>query len=392
MRITFVIRNVYGVGGTIKTTVDSANALAERGHEVSVISLLRHRFRPQFRLSRNIAVKALWDIRSPWKGGEILSAADKALAATPSVAHVGGVDAMKLSESCGLLDERLTARLREHDADVVVGTHVGINLIMARVEDCASVYVGQEHLFYEQYPAPVKAAMRDHYPALDGHTTLTERDAEDFRRAMPEIADRVWAVPNSVPANEHPRQEEQPPFVMAAGRMARVKRFDDLLRAFALIAGRFPEWRLRLYGKGLRLPELEALAAELGIGDRVDFMGPVSPLDAEWAKASVAVSSSLHESFGLTLLEAMAAGTPLVATKVAHGPEEFIEDGRNGLLARPKDPASLADALARAMEDPALRKRLAENGREFARRFEPEAVLDRHARVFTELLERRRRL
>ncbi|MFC4337213.1 glycosyltransferase family 4 protein [Salininema proteolyticum] len=387
MKITYVIRNVYGIGGTIKTTIDSANALADRGHEVSVVSLMRHRADPQFPVRPSVKVSALLDVRPPRKGGEVLRGKNKKLSQLKSKALCDGVDAMNMKENSALLDQRLERYLGRHDADVVVGTHAGINLVLAQMEERRQAVVGQEHMYYEQYRKPVQAAMRRVYPALDALVVLTELDAEDYRRALPAVADRMEAIPNSIPRNEHPREEADPPHIMAAGRLAPMKRYDVAIRAFAHVADRFPEWRLRIYGKGKQRDELEALAAELGVGGRVEFMGAVSPLDVEWAKATVALSSAWKEPFGLTLVEAMAAGTPLVSTEVKYGPMSFIEDGYNGLLAPPQDPEALGNALARVMEDETLRKHLSENGRAVAASFEPDKVVAQHEDLFRRVAE-----
>ncbi|MFC4337210.1 glycosyltransferase [Salininema proteolyticum] len=390
MKITFAIRHAYGLGGTVKCTIDSANALAERGHDVTLLSLVRQRTEPRFPIHRKVSVRALWDRRRRSDGGETLSAKDKDLSQTPSATLVDGVNALKMPTASALYDVRLAKFLRRHRADVVIGTHVGINLLLARAENRRAAHLGQEHLYYSQYHRPVKAAIKEHYTGLDGVVTLTELDADDYRRALPELSGKLWTIPNSVPRNDLPRGETEAPFVMAAGRLAPGKRFNVLIRAFAALRQSHPEWRLRLYGDGPERRALEKTAADEGVLDRVDFMGTVAPLEAEWVKATVAVSASRMESFGLTLVEAMAAGTPLVSSNVEYGPMEFIEDGRNGILVEPDDPSALARALARTMDDPALRARLAAGGRETAARFEPAAVVDKLERLLEDLAGRAR--
>ncbi|MFC4337212.1 glycosyltransferase family 4 protein [Salininema proteolyticum] len=391
MKITFLIRNAYGVGGTIKTTLHTANLLAERGHDITVASLWRHRKRPQFHVSENVRLFALMDLRDPAKGGEKLGRADRARASKPSKTLLDGVNAMKTEASSALIDRRLAEFLKRHEADVVVGTHAGINLLLSQAKKVRALRVGQEHMYYDQYKEPVKDEIRRVYPALDAFVVLTGLDADDYRSAVPELAEKLTVIPNSVDRNGHERREEDPPFVMAAGRLSPVKRYSHLIRAFAKIGAEFPEWRLRLYGNGRNREKLEDLAAETDVADRIDFMGAVSPIEAEWAKASLAVSTSKMESFGMSLIEAMAAGTPVVSTRVKYGPMDFIEDGHNGLLVEPGDIDALAERMAEAMRDSVLRKELSENGREVARRFEPEAVIHEHEALFRRLSAQRPR-
>lgn len=387
MRITFLVRNIWGIGGTIKTTLNTAEALVDLGHEVTIASFVRHKAKADFAIDPRIDVVNLWDVRGPAKGGERLSLLDRRRAGRPSFLDADKVN--NQGESSRLLDLRVKRFLRSHRTDVLVGTQVSVNLYMAEYgRPGRYAMVAQEHMYLEVYKEPVRRRIDAAYPRFDAIATITEADAAAYRDAFPACADKIVCIPNSIPAASTPPARLTEPLVMAAGRLTGMKGFDTLIRAFAEVAEEFPEWRLKIFGRGPGKGKLESLTAELGVEGRVELPGPVTPLDPEWRRASVAVVPSRFEPFGLVIVEAMAAGLPVVCTAVKHGPLELVEDGENGLLVPAAEPAALADALRRLMSDPHLRRRLAEGGLRTAKRYEPSQVVGLHVDLFNRVTGR----
>ena len=155
------------------------------------------------------------------------------------------------------------------------------------------------------------------------------------------------------------------------GRLDAIKGADVLLRALGLMAGR-PRLRLRIvggevdtdYAAGLR-----ALAEEVGIAGRVTWVGLVSNDELPWhyAAADMLVVPSHSESFSIVATEAMACGTPVVASNVP-GPASFIEDGVSGRLVTPGDAPTLASAITELLDDGDARRRLSEGADAVGRR------------------------
>jgi glycosyltransferase involved in cell wall biosynthesis len=153
----------------------------------------------------------------------------------------------------------------------------------------------------------------------------------------------------------------QPPIILYVGRLTREKGVDILIRAAALM--REGGVRLQIVGGGPERTRLEELASSLK-ADNVSFLGGISDrrdLADIYRRATVFVLPSRSEGLGCVLLEAMAAGTPIVATAVG-GIPDLIRDGWNGLLVPSEDPGALAGAVNRMLTDAALRKACAENG------------------------------
>lgn len=172
------------------------------------------------------------------------------------------------------------------------------------------------------------------------------------------------------------RDGRRPPVVLSVARQYRRKDTRTLLDAFARLQASHPEARLRIVGGGPELPRLRARARELGLGDRVTFLGEVPDDGAvrrEYLAADLFCLPSLQEGFGIAYLEAMAAGLPVVATRAAAVPE-VVPDGEVGLLVPPRDPEALAAALARLLDDTDLRRRLGQAGRRRVERYDWKTV------------------
>lgn len=160
--------------------------------------------------------------------------------------------------------------------------------------------------------------------------------------------------------------------VVYVGRLERTSRWKGvqvLLEAFSTVVQKEPDARLVLVGDGDDVPTLKAQAARLGIQDNVDFRGALhgSELVAAYQSAGVVVLPSLteSESFGMTLVEAMSCGRPVVGSEVG-GIPSVVRDGVDGLLVPPGDPDALAVGLVELLEDPARREAMGAAGREAA--------------------------
>ncbi len=152
-----------------------------------------------------------------------------------------------------------------------------------------------------------------------------------------------------------------------------------LIRAFRGLVDEFPELPLRLAiaGRGVLESRLKSLAASLGLGDKVSFLGfvPNDEIHEYHARFDIFAALSNEESFGVAALEAQASGKPVVSTRVG-GLPEVVEDGVTGFLVPPRDPEAARQALGRLIRDPDLRARMGREGRKRA-----EALYDRRSSV-----------
>jgi len=189
----------------------------------------------------------------------------------------------------------------------------------------------------------------------------------------------VDAAPAPAAARAAMATPDGAPLALALGRLHENKGFDVLLAALA----RVPALHLWIAGEGDLRPTLERQAAALGIAGRVRFLGWREDVPALLAAADFLVCPSRREPLGNVVIEAWAASRAVVAAASA-GPRELIVDGESGLLAPVEDAAALAAAMARLSADPALRARLAANGRAaYEAQFTETAVVRRYQDFFT---------
>jgi glycogen(starch) synthase len=174
--------------------------------------------------------------------------------------------------------------------------------------------------------------------------------------------------------------------VLAVGRLVEKKGFDLLIRAFAAIADDHPNLTLGVGGAGPAQATLESLAAELRLRSRVHFFGRLSreEVHAAMRKAKVFVVPSRLEPFGIVILEAWAAGVPVIATSVG-GPSQFVEDRKSGILVDPNRTDNFARVLDEVVRDDTLRHRIAEGGRARVIDFSWDRIADRYREIYAGL-------
>ncbi|GGY47848.1 glycosyltransferase [Streptomyces omiyaensis] len=383
MRISFLLHNGYHYGGTIRTTFTLAGQLAER-HEVEIVSVFRHRDRPRLGLPSGVTLRHLVDLREDGPGYD----GDHPDFHRPARVFPRGDGRWK--QYSALTDARIGAHLRGVRADVLVGTRPGLNVHLARQAGPGPLLVAQEHLILDGHSRRLRRDIAHEYALLDLVTTVTEADARAYRRLGLPDAVRIRSVPNGVPAAAVPPADPAARVVVAAGRLTRVKRYDVLVDAFAELAGDHPDWTLRIYGSGDAAQDLRGALArrieEHGLTGRVLLMGQVHPMEPEWAKGSVAAVTSEREAFGMTIVEAMRCGLPVVAADCPHGPREIVEDGVDGRLVPVGDPGALARALGELMGDEELRARAGRAALAASARFDPALIAARHEELWTGLL------
>lgn len=387
MKITFLLYNAYGIGGTIRSTVNLSRALSAR-HEVEIVSVYRTQDEPRLSFGPDVRLTSLLD----WRPDSAGYAGEEAAASEPSVIfHDPGIANGPLAPS-RLTDERIAAHLQASDADVIIATRPALVAYLARYGSDRQLRIGQEHVLLQMHGEELRAEQNAALDQLDAFVTVSASDADDYRAALPGTRTRITSIPNCAPIPEVTPSTGDSRTIVAAGRLIPVKRYDRLLDAFAKVAACRPDWSLRLYGRGSQKAALRERIEELGLSNQVRLMGAVSPIEPEWAKGAIAAVSSDFESFGMTILEAMHCGVPVVATDCPYGPGEIITHGENGLLSPLSGgPDAFADALLRLIDDQEERHRLAAAAHHRVADYTPDAIARRYEQLIEELAAERGR-
>ena len=367
MRIFFLSTSM-GMGGADSQLLSAARVLQARGHDVMIVSMTP--LGPMGLQARGLGLR------------------------TESLEMRRGVP-----DPRGLL--RLVRMARAWRPDVIHSHMVHANLMARALRLLAPVpaLVSTIHNIYEGGRLRM-AAYRFTNALVDHMTIVSQAAANRF------IADRIvpagllTVVPNGVDTEQiryvPPGTREAvraslglgDEFAwLAVGRFEVAKDYPNMLRAFARLRERHGDAILLIVGRGSLQPETERLAAELGLGPSVRFLGVRDDVPRVMSAADAYVMSSAWEGMPMVLLEAAAAALPIVATAVG-GNHEVVVEGTSGFLVPPQDSEALAAAMARLAElPPAERRAFGERGHEHVRRhYGLERVADRWEDIYRQAL------
>jgi glycosyltransferase involved in cell wall biosynthesis len=202
----------------------------------------------------------------------------------------------------------------------------------------------------------------------------------------PFFGGRIFLVPNFTErASLHliPTKRQR---VFAGGRLAEVKGFEVLIDAMKIVASRYPNCLLTLYGDGELRDKLAKQIKRLWLQYNVVLCGFSEKLDLPMAQSQLSVVPSTIEGFGLVALEAMAAGLPVVAFRDCRPVAHLVEDGGAGIVVDTRSPESLAAAILALFDDPPLAKALGEAGRLYAEGYSKEAYSENVLQMVTDTL------
>jgi GalNAc-alpha-(1->4)-GalNAc-alpha-(1->3)-diNAcBac-PP-undecaprenol alpha-1,4-N-acetyl-D-galactosaminyltransferase len=185
---------------------------------------------------------------------------------------------------------------------------------------------------------------------------------------------RVAVIPNALRALQEPSAAREA-LVLGVGRLTRQKGFDLLLRAFARLQPKHPDWRLAIFGSGPELSALRALGESLGIASAVTFGGTDPRIETWMARAGLVVQPSRFEGFPNVVLEAMGSGAAVISADCPSGPRDLITDGTDGRLVPVEDVDALARAMDSLMGDAAARERLGLEARKVREKFSQEKIM-----------------
>ena len=388
MSVTFVIVNVFGMGGTIRTVVTLANHLARAGHRVEIISVVRPRETTFFAIDDRVEVRVLVDFLAlarpggGWRRGLIRWASRRRSRLTPP----GDTAYEKFSLWS---DIKLLNAVRGLRSDVLVTTRPALSIFAARFAPRRTVTVGQEHVFVHAQQPAVQRSMRRLYPRLDAVVTLTPAHQEDMDSLLAGATTHRQVIPNSIDALHRPVSSQENPLIVVAGRLSHEKQYNQLIRAFALVVRSHPDWKLRIFGSGREKAELQELIFQLELYNHVLLMGRSNTVDREYAKASLTAMSSRWEGLPMTLIEAMAAGVPAVSYDCPHGPRAVITSGHDGLLVAPNDVEALAQSIIDLIEDSSRRLSMAAAAKGTSMRFDSATIGAEWVALFEQLRRQR---
>jgi glycosyltransferase involved in cell wall biosynthesis len=231
---------------------------------------------------------------------------------------------------------------------------------------------------------------------VDRYIAVSQQISRELAQALPFLASKLQVIHNGIDLEAFGRTHDarsrrmcaataRRPIVLTVARLTAQKGITYLLRA----AAQAPEALFVVVGEGPERAALEAQAGDLDLHDRVLFLGPRADIPDLLANCDLFVLPSLFEGLSLSILEALAAGKPVIATDVG-GTSEVITHCETGLLVAPADPGALANAIHTLLSDAPLARRLAAAGQARVQRdFSAERMVQSVTNLYRELLQAR---
>jgi len=295
---------------------------------------------------------------------------------------------------------RLARDIRRNRIDIVHAYNFYANVFAIPAAKLAGARVVASIRDMGAYLSPAQRRMQRIACRFADHILVNAEAIRQWLASDGYDAKRITVIPNGIDMTRFRSREEwtslreemglpeDTPLVGYAGRIERRKGLEDLLAAAAIIVRENPAVRFVLAGvanDAACMTAIEDLASSLGIRDRVLFIGYRDDVPRLLSQLSVSVLPSLSEGLSNTLLESMAAGAPMVATRVG-GSEEAMHDGENGLLIEPSHPQALAAAITTLLQDRAFASRLGSAARQtIVDRFSMSRMVERTTHLYEHL-------
>lgn len=375
MRITFVISSLGG-GGAERVVSNMANYWVNKDWEVTILTLFHGREPFAYDLDPRVTHRDLLTVLSTNPRPDVeslLALKDLLKTLTPSERTVLLRDLV--------LIVALRHAILKTDPQVVISfidvTNIRVLLALYRLnvpvivsERCDPRQVSTGHEGWD--------GLRHRLYANAHRIVLLDKESSTY--FCDEVRRRCSVIPNAVlhPGNSAPETGEpgkQRKILLAMGRLEREKGFDFLLQAFSRVAPQQPLWSLHIWGQGDLRESLEALADDLGLGEKVQFHGFTPNPYQVMRQSDLFVLPSRFEGFPNVLLEAMACGLPVVSFDCPTGPSQIVRHGIDGVLVPGSDVGALISALNRLMENECERQDLARRAPEVLERFSVQRVM-----------------
>lgn len=374
MKIVYFISSILGAGGMQRVLSTKANYLTDvLGYDVTIVTTDNGKGNPLFHFSPKIKFIDL------------------------GIAYVGYNFIEKLVNRLTQrikLKKKLHAVLHELKPDIAISMFQNEASFLPSVKD-GSIKVIESHncryyrlLRNENFINRFVSRLRFHndyriIKRYDAFVTLTQEDKEDWPSS-----EKIHVIPNPLTIECEGIAGFNGKRVIAVGRFDYQKGYDNLVKAWAIVEGKHPDWELLIVGSHDNVAYvgyIKNLITELGL-KRVVLRPATKNINEEYLNSNMLVLTSNFEGFGLILTEAMSVGLPLVSFDCKCGPSDIIKDGENGFLVKDKNIEIFADRVCRLIEDPDLHARMSAKALRHSKLYDPDNIMAQWASLFDELM------
>ncbi|MDD6209463.1 MAG: glycosyltransferase family 4 protein [Bacteroidales bacterium] len=374
IKIIYIVPEVYIAGGLGRTLAIKANFLAEEGnYKVFIVTTNQRGKAPFYTFSPKITLIHLdlnyFEIenKNPLK------------------------KALGIYRQNKIFKKKIASVIENVQPDFLITPFYHYLSVLVSVKDKSKkileLHFPKERLFkytdsfFKNCIQKLYGVIQWHYiKKYDAIVTLTKSDTIGWGKI------KVVAIPNALPVQIEESSSLREKKVIAVGRLDAQKAFNLLLSAWGIVVKKCQDWTLNIYGDGDDYDKLSKQIIEEKIENSAFINKPVRDIYSKYLESSIFVLSSVHEGFGMVLIEAMSCGVPCVSFNCPHGPADIIRHEEDGLLVSERDIEALANGILYLIENEDIRKDMGRKAKQNVNRFSQENIMRIWMDFFDELL------
>ena len=226
-----------------------------------------------------------------------------------------------------------------------------------------------------------------HFKTMNKAYALVSLTSADKTNWEKHVNIPIFVIPNLVTVypNDISCYSERSNRIICVGRLTRQKGFDYLIKAWALIANKYPGWKIDIFGSGDLEDFLIQMIENYNLKESITINKPTSNIFEEYDRSSIYILSSRYEGFCLVLLEAMSFGIPCISFNCPHGPSDMITNGEEGILVPVGDINKLAESIEWMITHKEERERMSQNSREKVKYYLAENIMPQWVELFNKI-------
>lgn len=374
-KIVYCISSLYKSGGMERVLTNKVNYLVKNGYDITIITTDQKQRGHYFELDPSVQCIDLGVNYEDCNGKGLL----KKLYTYPGKQRL---HYKRLAEILPKLNVKITISMFDHEVSflwkIKDGSYKFLEIHFSRFK---RLQYGKKGIWgiVNRYRSVLDLKYVKKY---DRFIVLTQED----RGYWGNLAN-IAVIPNANTFQPEERSALDQKTVIAVGRFDHQKKFEDLIQVWALIVHNFPDWKLKIFGKGEQESYLQGWIDRLGLSKQITLCAPVKDIEREYLDSAIIAVTSRYEGWSMALAEGEACGLPMVSYACKCGPRDIIESGRNGFLIAEGNIEDFAAKLKLLMVDDAMRLEMGREAKLMSRRFSEERVMELWLDLFKEVQE-----
>lgn len=348
MKVCFVVHDITAIGGIERITVDLANKLLEENKEIFIISYFRTNKEINYKINEKIEIKFVTNKKTQGKSGSVRRG-------------------LQYIFSFFTINKFFL----KNKFDYIVAQGMPVAVILFFLNFMKRKIITCEHVNCYYYNGIVRYVRNILYKFYFKIIVLTDKDKEYFARKIKNIE----CIPNFISNISEKKSNLNNKVLISVGRLEEQKGYDILIDICSKFLFRYPEWKLKIFGKGTLKEELQIQIEKHNLENQILLMGTTSKIEEEYLKSDIYIMSSRFEGFPMVLLEAENYGLPMISFNCPNGPDSIIENNINGFLIENFNKEEMQQKIEFLMENEKMRIKMGINSKNKVKMFSSENIL-----------------